>query len=139
MAAAAEGPAVLESGDRLTCEEFHRRYCTRPDITKAELVMGVVYVASPLNSERHGEPDHLAGVWLGVFAGKTPGLRVTNNATVFLKMEAYRRAGVPEYIVWRVLDQRIDWFRLRDGSRAPPRSSCASSRTGCWHSDGDDR
>lgn len=31
------------------------------------------------------------------------------------KKEVYRRAGVPEYIVWRVLDRRIDWFRLRDG------------------------
>src|SRR5215210_5275678 len=31
------------------------------------------------------------------------------------KMEAYRRNGVREYIVWRVLDRAIDWFRLRDG------------------------
>ena len=32
------------------------------------------------------------------------------------KMEAYRRAGVQEYIVWQVLEDRIDWFRLRDGA-----------------------
>ncbi len=31
------------------------------------------------------------------------------------KMEAYRRAGVEEYIVWQVLEERIDWFRLRAG------------------------
>jgi Uma2 family endonuclease len=32
------------------------------------------------------------------------------------KKEAYRRNGVPEYVVWRVLDQAIDWFRLhQDG------------------------
>ena len=31
------------------------------------------------------------------------------------KKEAYRRNGVPEYVVWRVLDEAIDWFRLRDG------------------------
>ena len=31
------------------------------------------------------------------------------------KMEAYRRAGVEEYIVWQVLEERIDWFRLRHG------------------------
>ncbi len=30
---------TLESGDRLTREEFHRRYCTRPDIKTAELIM----------------------------------------------------------------------------------------------------
>ena len=28
------------------------------------------------------------------------------------KKEAYRRNGVREYIVWRVLDGAIDWFRL---------------------------
>jgi Uma2 family endonuclease len=30
------------------------------------------------------------------------------------KLNAYRRNGVQEYIVWRVLDQAIDWFRLRE-------------------------
>jgi Uma2 family endonuclease len=29
------------------------------------------------------------------------------------KFEAYRRNGVQEYVVWRVLDREIDWFRLR--------------------------
>ena len=28
------------------------------------------------------------------------------------KMRAYQRNGVQEYIVWRVLDDAIDWFRL---------------------------
>lgn len=31
------------------------------------------------------------------------------------KLNAYRRNGVSEYIVWRVLDSEIDWFILRDG------------------------
>jgi Uma2 family endonuclease len=31
------------------------------------------------------------------------------------KKEAYRRNGVREYVVWRVLDEAIDWFRLQDG------------------------
>jgi Uma2 family endonuclease len=34
------------------------------------------------------------------------------------KLEAYRRTGVREYIVWRVLDQGIDWFRLEAGEYA---------------------
>jgi len=29
------------------------------------------------------------------------------------KMQAYRRNGVKEYVVWRVLDQALDWFVLR--------------------------
>jgi hypothetical protein len=31
------------------------------------------------------------------------------------KMNAYRRNGVEEYLVWRVLDESIDWFRLHEG------------------------
>jgi len=31
------------------------------------------------------------------------------------KKEAYRRNGVREYTVWRVLDRAVDWFELRDG------------------------
>jgi len=31
------------------------------------------------------------------------------------KMHAYRRNGVREYIVWRVLDAALDWFVWREG------------------------
>jgi Uma2 family endonuclease len=31
------------------------------------------------------------------------------------KLTVYRRHGVREYIVWRVLENAIDWFVLRDG------------------------
>ncbi len=31
-----------------------------------------------------------------------------------LKLHVYRRSGVREYVVWRVLDRKIDWFVLRD-------------------------
>jgi Uma2 family endonuclease len=31
------------------------------------------------------------------------------------KKEAYRRNGVREYVVWRVIEQAIDWFHLEDG------------------------
>jgi Uma2 family endonuclease len=31
------------------------------------------------------------------------------------KLNAYRRNGVCEYIVWRVLERAIDWFVLREG------------------------
>jgi Uma2 family endonuclease len=35
------------------------------------------------------------------------------------KKEAYRRNGVREYLVWRVLDRTIDWFDLREGTYVP--------------------
>jgi Uma2 family endonuclease len=31
------------------------------------------------------------------------------------KLHVYRRSGVREYIVWRVLERQIDWFVLRAG------------------------
>lgn len=31
------------------------------------------------------------------------------------KLELYEQKGVQEYIVWRVLDGKIDWFGLKDG------------------------
>jgi Uma2 family endonuclease len=35
------------------------------------------------------------------------------------KKTAYRRNGVQEYIVWQVLDQKLDWFVLREGEYCP--------------------
>jgi Uma2 family endonuclease len=35
------------------------------------------------------------------------------------KLNAYRRAGVREYIVWRVIDRQIDWFVNREGLLEP--------------------
>jgi Uma2 family endonuclease len=32
------------------------------------------------------------------------------------KLRAYERNGAREYVVWRVLDGAIDWFRLVDGA-----------------------
>lgn len=35
------------------------------------------------------------------------------------KLNVYRRCGVCEYVVWRVLDKEVDWFVLRDGQYQP--------------------
>ncbi len=42
-------PAVLplQPGDRLTGEEFMRRYHARPEVKKAELIEGEVYLGPP--------------------------------------------------------------------------------------------
>ena len=36
----------LENGDRLSRHEFERRHTASPDVKKAELIEGVVYIAS---------------------------------------------------------------------------------------------
>ena len=35
------------------------------------------------------------------------------------KMRAYRRNGVPEYLVWRVYESQLDWFVLADDAYQP--------------------
>jgi hypothetical protein len=45
--AAGSDVPVLEPGDRLTQEEFERRYAAMPALKKAELIEGVVHMPSP--------------------------------------------------------------------------------------------
>ncbi|MBI4769287.1 MAG: Uma2 family endonuclease [Chloroflexi bacterium] len=74
----------LENGDRLTRREFERRYQARPDLKKAELIEGVVYMPSPVHFQAHSEPHAVVITWLGVYLSATPGLRLGDNATVRL-------------------------------------------------------
>ncbi len=156
----------LENGDRLTRAEFERRYEAMPDLKKAELIEGVVYMPSPVRHRRHSRPNtHIVG-WLSHYEAGTPGVEAGDNGSVRLdldnepqpdacliiaaglggqarisdddylegapelvaevasssasydlgvKLQIYRRNGVREYIVWRVLDRQIDWFVLREG------------------------
>jgi Uma2 family endonuclease len=77
---------ILESGDRLSRPQFERRYQAMPQIKKAELVEGVVYVASPLRYNQHGKPHSKIIAWLEVYAA-TPGVEVADNTTVRLDAE----------------------------------------------------
>src|SRR5437660_33801 len=79
-----EPPVLLESGDRLSRDEFHRRYCLRPDIKRAELVQGVVYVPSPTRFGVHDRQHAFVIGWLVVFAARTAGVEVGSDATIFL-------------------------------------------------------
>jgi Uma2 family endonuclease len=78
---------ILESGDRLSRPQFERRYQAMPQIKKAELVEGVVYVASPLRYNQHGKPHSKIIAWLEVYAAATPGVEVADNTTVRLDAE----------------------------------------------------
>ncbi|MGF1987411.1 MAG: Uma2 family endonuclease [Nostoc sp. ZfuVER08] len=77
----------LESGDRLTRPEFERRYNAMPNLKKAELIEGVVYVASPLRFEPHAEPHANLMIWLGNYKVATPGVRLGDNPTVRLDLD----------------------------------------------------
>ena len=47
---------ALQNGDRLTRDEFERRYEAMPNVKKAELIEGTVYMPSPVHASGHGEP-----------------------------------------------------------------------------------
>jgi Uma2 family endonuclease len=77
----------LENGDRLTRDEFERRYDAMPGLKKAELIEGVVYVPSPTRLHHHGRPHaHLIG-WLVQYEVATPGVVVADNSTARLDLD----------------------------------------------------
>src|SRR5437016_896012 len=54
----------LEPGDHLTRDEFERRYDAMPDLKKAELIEGVVYMPSPVRFNQHAGPHFDLVTWL---------------------------------------------------------------------------
>jgi Uma2 family endonuclease len=156
----------LRPGDRLTADEFERRYEAMPHLKKAELIEGVVYMQLAVSTDWHAAPHFDFIGWLTIYRAYAPGVQGGDNGTLRLdlrnrpqpdaflrilpayggqsetstegyvvrapelaaevaassvsydlhdKLEAYRRNGVREYIVWRVEDRGIDWFVLRNG------------------------
>jgi Uma2 family endonuclease len=81
------GKPPLESGDHLTRAEFERRYELHPEIKKAELIEGVVYVASPIRTKQHADPHFRVITWLGIYQATTPWVEGSDNATVRLDLE----------------------------------------------------
>ena len=61
----------LENGDKLTRIEFERRYSVMPQVKKAELIEGIVFMASPLHAKAHAkahaEPHAQIMTWLGIY------------------------------------------------------------------------
>jgi Uma2 family endonuclease len=84
--AQAEKIPPLQNGDRLTAEEFERRYDAMPALKKAELIDGVVYMAPPVSLEDHGAPHFDMVTWLGLYRMATPGIRGADNATLRLPL-----------------------------------------------------
>lgn len=76
----------LHAGDRLTRAEFERRYSAMPQVKKAELIEGVVYMPSPVSRD-HGGPHFSLIAWLGAYMLHTPGVEGFDNATIRLDLD----------------------------------------------------
>jgi Uma2 family endonuclease len=70
----------LEQGDRLTRHEFELRYEAMPELKKAELIEGVVYMGSPVQY-KHGRHHRQMNHWLSAYCVVTPGTDVADNVT----------------------------------------------------------
>jgi Uma2 family endonuclease len=77
----------LENGDRLTRVEFERRYQAMAKHQKAELIEGIVYMASPLRFESHAEPHAYIMGWLASYQAATIGVRLGDSPTVRLDLD----------------------------------------------------
>lgn len=92
----------LQSGDRLTRPEFERRYAAATDIKKAELIEGIVYVASPLRFQQHAEPHSRLHGWLWTYQIATPGLRLGIEPTIRLDLD-----NEPQPDIVLILDESV--------------------------------
>ena len=77
----------LVAGDKLTREEFLRRWEKMPELKRAELIGGIVYMPSAVR-RRHGTTERHLSVWLGYYEAATPGLDGANNTTWFMLADA---------------------------------------------------
>jgi Uma2 family endonuclease len=64
-----------------------RRYDSMPELKKAELIEGVVYVPSPVRQKYQGRQHlHLLS-WIGHYEAATPGVEGGDNSTVLLDLD----------------------------------------------------
>jgi len=83
----APSDGLLEQGDRLSRDEFERRYEQMPNLKKAELIEGIVYMPSPARARKHGIPHTHLATWLGTYTADTPGVECADNSTVRLDLD----------------------------------------------------
>lgn len=82
-----DGVPPMNPGDHLSRAEFERRYSAHPEIKKAELIEGVVYMPTPVRHVSHGRPHAYMMGWLLHYCVATPGVDLSDNATLRLDLD----------------------------------------------------
>jgi Uma2 family endonuclease len=75
----------LAAGQRLTRSEFERRWDALPDLRRAELIDGVVYMAAAVRYEPHGFPHLAISNWISNYLVSTPGVGGALDTSVRLE------------------------------------------------------
>jgi Uma2 family endonuclease len=73
----------LENGDQLDQKTFHERYEAMPEDVRAELIGGIVYMASPQKLP-HSRTTRIVGRWMDEYVEATPGTDSFPGATDIL-------------------------------------------------------
>ncbi|HTS25823.1 MAG TPA: Uma2 family endonuclease [Bryobacteraceae bacterium] len=76
-------PPLLLDGDRLTREEFLRRWEQMPELKFAELIDGIVCMPSPV-SKPHSDFQLRLSYWFGCYMSATPGCSGGVSGTVLM-------------------------------------------------------
>ncbi|MFN0094463.1 MAG: Uma2 family endonuclease [Dehalococcoidia bacterium] len=74
---------ALENGDHLTRDEFERRWDAHPELKRAELIDGVVFLEMTVG-RRHGKHHSLVVAWLGSWVASHPDYELITNTSVRL-------------------------------------------------------
>jgi Uma2 family endonuclease len=98
---------MLCAGDVLTRDEFERRYAAMPQLKKAELIEGVVYIAPPVRFV-HGQRHALLTAWLGAYVEATPGTDGSCNGTLRLDLDNEPQPDVVLHIVEPTGSSHVD-------------------------------
>jgi Uma2 family endonuclease len=77
---------LLKEGDRLTRDEFERRFDAMPNLRRAELIEGVVHLPSPVRQRSHSAPHFNLIGWLFNYRARTPGIDGGDNPSVRLDL-----------------------------------------------------
>jgi Uma2 family endonuclease len=77
----------LQNGDHLTREEFERRFDATPNLKKAELIEGVVYMPPPVSHEFHSVPHSDLNWFLTTYRIGTPEVWSGDNGSLRLDLE----------------------------------------------------
>ena len=86
-AAASILPPPLHEGERLTRDEFMRRWEAMPDLKHAELLDGIAHLPSPAGF-RHNLVEPRIVSWLVQYADATPGCEVGSDGTWLMSPDA---------------------------------------------------
>ena len=123
----------LESGDRLSRDEFERRYDAMPGLKKAELIAGVVQVPSPVRQRDHSGPHFNIVGWLFLYRARTPGVEGGDNASVRLDLGSMPQPDCllfvsPNTVVMSRSTKTATWKVRRTSSpRSPPAATVTTS------------